>query len=154
MILHAYGGSAPVATVLSVDTDAGWNAFTQLEIVPVTFTLRDASPVLAAESEPIHAALANFLFAADELFDRPISDNVSLNAWKVEYQQWDSDVVNFIRERISETSAYHFSNTGLYVLVEHGRAFNEDHNSLLNALSVRRENLRHIHRLETPAPHR
>lgn len=94
-------------------------------------------------------ALADFLFSADELIKRIVSSNDDLNKWKQDYQEWNTNVTNFIRDNISHTQAYYFSNPGMVVVRQFDGAYNDEHNSLLNSLAVQRENLRHLHSLES-----
>ena len=94
-------------------------------------------------------ALADFLFSADELIKRIVSSNDDLNKWKQDYQEWNTNVTNFIRNNISHIQAYYFSNPGMVVVRQFDGVYNDEHNSLLNSLAVRRENLRHLHSLES-----
>lgn len=98
---------------------------------------------------PIQSELPNFLISADELVDRVVSDENQFNEWKGDYQTWYNATFNFIREHISASQAYSFSKTGLIAVVKFDGAYNDEHNGLLNSLSVYRESLRHLHELES-----
>lgn len=83
------------------------------------------------------------------MIERLIDSDADLNKWKQDYQEWHTQVISFLRANISNTSAYHFSNRGLIVVRRFDTAYSDDHNNLLNSLSVDRENLRHLHSLES-----
>lgn len=93
--------------------------------------------------------LAGFLFSSDEMIKRLVDSDADLNKWKQDYQEWNTNVTNSIRNNISHTQAYHFSNPGMMVVRQFDGAYNDEHNSLLNSLAVQRENLRYLHSLES-----
>jgi hypothetical protein len=61
--------------------------------------------------------------------NRKVTSKTKLDKWKRNYQKWHTDVTNYLRDNMSASAAYNFTNRGMIVVVEMKRSYNDEHNS-------------------------
>jgi hypothetical protein len=82
----------------------------------------NVEPESASPGTARHDVLAQFLLAADDLMNRKVTSKTKLDKWKRNYQKWHTDVTNYLRDNMSASAAYNFTNRGMIVVVEMKRS--------------------------------
>lgn len=105
-----------------------------------------------AFSSNVKETLAACLLALGELISKPVTSARDAHAQALAFQALRSQIIDYVREKMSASEAYHLANPGMRIGVTDPDAFNAEHNSLLQSMREFRRDLDSMYQRHQPLP--